>query len=136
MRISDWSSDVCSSDLNLFPSLENMQERQYSDELQLLGTAFDGSLDYIIGAFYFKEKGSDYQRSNALLGDRESFADPVTNEAYSFFGQVTYRLPFLPNFSLTGGVRQNYDIRSLTARSRATGIRPEDGRVGKAWGRT
>src|SRR3546814_11857137 len=34
MRISDWSSDVCSSDLLLFQVLERRQDRQAADELR------------------------------------------------------------------------------------------------------
>lgn len=114
--------DLDGSALNVFPSLENMQERQFSNELQIQGTTLKGALDYIVGAFYFRENGSDYQRSDAIGGDRESFADPIVNSAYSFFGQATYRLPFLEGVSLTAGARQNYDTRSLTARSKTNGV--------------
>ncbi|MHB9881308.1 TonB-dependent receptor [Pacificimonas sp. ICDLI1SI03] len=125
---SNTNFDLEGSRYDFFSSREDMQERQYSNEIQLLGTAFQDRLDYIVGAFYFYEKGSDYQRSDSFAGFgpleavRESFADPITNEAYSFFGQVTYRPAFVEGVSLTGGIRQNYDVRSLFARSRTNGI--------------
>src|SRR3546814_5770024 len=37
MRISDWSSDVCSSDLRLFP--EEAEARQFKEELSILDAA-------------------------------------------------------------------------------------------------
>lgn len=110
-----------------FPSREDMRVRQYSNELQLLGTVLDGSLDYIFGGFYFLEKGRDRQASGGhggvssaggvYLGDRVTYSDPVRNEAYSAFAQFTYRLPFLEGVSLTAGGRQNHDKRELTSRN-------------------
>src|SRR3546814_19322436 len=74
MRISDWSSDVCSSDLStintqgagpiilggsLFTAFiaDSTQARKYiTDEFQILGTAFDDRLSFIFGAFYNHDK--------------------------------------------------------------------------------
>src|SRR3546814_1587689 len=101
MRISDWSSDVCSSDLTLknifgyrYTGVSNFQDatgianaplpdlgpglaalgyipgqpgvlittrnhsksEQYTDEIQLSGTAFGDKLSWIVGAFYIKSK--------------------------------------------------------------------------------
>ncbi|MBV5271730.1 MAG: TonB-dependent receptor, partial [Afipia sp.] len=120
--------DLEGSRYDFFPSFEDMRERQFSNEFQLLGTAFDGALDYIAGAFWFYERGSDLQISDTftnyapLKAVRMSFADPITNEAYSVFAQATWRLPFLEGVSVTGGVRQNWDERSLVARSQTNGV--------------
>lgn len=106
------------------PSREDMRVRQYSDELQLLGTVLDGRLDYIFGGFYFLEKGRDRQTSGGLLGiqsagvyqgARVTFADPIRNESYSVFAQGTFRIT--ESLSVTVGGRQNWDDRELTLRS-------------------
>src|SRR3546814_9513357 len=89
MRISDWSSDVCSSDLlgsatiksitayrksrvgttldldglpiNMVSFKSDYAQHQFSEELQVYGSA--GDLDWIAGAYYFIEKGTE--RSDA-----------------------------------------------------------------------
>ncbi|WP_079246993.1 TonB-dependent receptor [Sphingomonas turrisvirgatae] len=120
--------DLEGSRYNFFPSFEDMRERQFSNEFQVLGTALGGSLDYIVGAFWFFERGSDRQISDTftnyapLKAVRTSFADPITNEAYSVFAQATWRLAFLEGVSVTAGVRQNWDERSVFARSQTNGV--------------
>src|SRR3546814_11184542 len=52
MRISDWSSDVCSSDLN-----ELGPNRDYG--VQLGGSLFDDTLDYAVGVFNGAPDGRD-----------------------------------------------------------------------------
>lgn len=109
-----------------FHSREDMRVRQYSDELQMLGTIFGGSLDYIFGGYYFLEKGSDRQQTGGqggittdgiYRGDRVTYGDPIRNESYSGFAQFTYRLPFLSGVSLTAGGRLNHDLREITTRN-------------------
>lgn len=115
---------------NFAPSREDMEVKQYSNELQMLGTLFDGSLDYILGGFYFLERGSDRQQSGGkfgvtatvnsvagvYVGDRATFANPIRNQSYSGFAQFTWRVPFLQGVSLTAGGRQTHDRRELTYR--------------------
>src|SRR3546814_20824452 len=83
MRISDWSSDVCSSDLDDF-KLKNIsayrkvkfhssvdidglpvplllveyvyRQHQVSEELQLQGKI--GLIDFVVGGYYFREHGT------------------------------------------------------------------------------
>ncbi len=109
-----------------FPSREDMQVRQYSNELQVLGTLFDGSLDYIAGGFYFLERGKDRQTTGGqggitvggiYQGERITYADPIRNQSYSGFAQLTWRLPFLQGVSVTAGGRMNHDLRELTSRN-------------------
>src|SRR3546814_12309795 len=94
MRISDWSSDVCSSDLlrsisayrdslsynsvdldatpaDVIAFTPIYRQKQYSEELQLSGNT--GNLDWIVGAFYFKESGTEQSDNftliNSVAGD-------------------------------------------------------------------
>jgi iron complex outermembrane receptor protein len=119
-------TDGAGSVIPYFPSREDMTVRQYSDELQLLGTIFGGSLDYILGGFYFLERGSDRQQTGGqggvsaggiYQGDRVTFADPVRNQSYSAFAQFTWRPSFAPGLSFTAGGRQTHDLRQLTTRN-------------------
>ena len=119
-------TDAAGRVVPFFHSREDMTVRQYSDELQMLGTVIDGSLDYIFGGYYFLEKGSDRQQTGGqggvsaggiYQGDRITFGDPIRNESYSGFAQFTYRLPFLSGVSLTAGGRLNHDQRDITTRN-------------------
>src|SRR3546814_20023982 len=90
VRISDWSSDVCSSDL---------------------------PFTWILGAYYFHEKGS---RESSYRGSRYDIignannrpygfvtGGNITSESYATFGQATFRPT--DSLSFTGGIRYTHD---------------------------
>src|SRR3546814_2028747 len=86
MRISDWSSDVCSSDL---------RAHQFSEELQLSGEF--GESKWLVGGYYFKERirgGSQIALSGAIFGLPAGYkngykVNGLTNtEAAALFGQL------------------------------------------------
>src|SRR3546814_12847411 len=64
MRISDWSSDVCSSDLAVF-DISQAKSKQWSQEFRLQ-SAFDGPFNFSLGANYtrFKTLNDYYVMSN------------------------------------------------------------------------
>ncbi|EQA97663.1 iron complex outermembrane receptor protein [Sphingobium wenxiniae] len=108
--------------IEAFRSDELSRSRQISDEAQFLGEAFGGDLNYIFGGFYFREKGFNSMSSLSLGSPRPNIGDPIVNRSYSFFGQVNYRLPFLPGVSVTAGARQTYDERFLRTKSTTNGV--------------
>ncbi|MGL5839256.1 MAG: TonB-dependent receptor [Sphingorhabdus sp.] len=93
---------------------------QFSQELQLLGKAFDNRLDWIVGAFYFRETGTD-QSSNSALETVALFDPRVTNpgqtvgdvlnESWALFAQGSYKLT--DRLSITGGLRYSSDLRAV-----------------------
>ena len=101
----------------------------FSEELQLQGTAFADRLNYTVGAYYFEEKGIDGAYPNTLpeltiLGARL----PLTTTPASLFTAenvaeakaTTYAAYLAGTYSLTdqltlaAGVRYNYDEREAT----------------------
>src|SRR3546814_3296055 len=105
MRISDWSSDVCSSDLSrsrpstitsisalkklriadgrdlegssldVINQLSNERSKQFTQEIRITsdpngGASFDGALDWIIGAFYYRDRSA--RRDEFRLGNDRS----------------------------------------------------------------
>ncbi|MGE3690441.1 MAG: TonB-dependent receptor, partial [Novosphingobium sp.] len=84
--------------------------RQISDELQLQGKAFDGKLDFVIGAYYLNQK--DTVVSNLTFG-HPIFVFPFTytaqwsTESIAGFAQGTYKLTDRLNF--TAGIRYTHD---------------------------
>jgi iron complex outermembrane receptor protein len=87
---------------------------QFSEELQAVGSALDGRLEYVLGGYYFNESADSYDTSN-ITGVR-NLARTVTikNRAYAVFGQATVRPAFLEGLYLTGGLRWSRDERKAT----------------------
>jgi iron complex outermembrane recepter protein len=116
-------------------SLSYLEQRQYSQEFQAVGSILDNSLDYVLGLYWFDEKafeeaatpnslrwnadGTDYTVVDSCTGssgfgwerdcrfiDRGSRASAKSIAAY---GQVTYTPPPLPQLHLTLGGRFTRD---------------------------
>jgi len=95
----DWRSGVDGdgSPLNFLQLSFAMHQWQFSQEVQLLGTLFDDKLHYVLGGYYFKEKGG--------LHDYVTFAEgllqvdgpnALETQNYAGFGQIDYRpIPLL-----------------------------------------
>jgi outer membrane receptor protein involved in Fe transport len=84
--------DADGSPLNFLQLSFGMNQWQFSQEFQLLGKALDNKLNYVLGAYYFKEAGD--------LHDYVTFAEGLIQvdglnrlktENYAFFGQLDYR---------------------------------------------
>jgi iron complex outermembrane receptor protein len=93
-RENGWKSgsDLDGSPLSMLELSFEQNQWQFSEELQLLGKAFDNKLNYVLGAYYFKEKGD--------LHDYVTFAEGLLQvdgpnqfdtENYAFFGQLDFR---------------------------------------------
>lgn len=85
--------DLDGSPLNFLHTSFEMNQKQFSQELQLLGTAVDEKLNYVLGAYYFKESGN--------LHDWVTFAEgllqvdgpnDLATKNYAFFGQLDYKI--------------------------------------------
>jgi len=84
--------DIDGSPLNFLHTSFTMNQYQFSQELQLNGSAMDKKLNYVFGAYYFKDAGD--------LHDYVTFAEgllqvdgpnDLSTKNYAFFGQVDYR---------------------------------------------
>jgi len=84
--------DLDNSPLNILHTSFRMNQWQFSQELQLLGSALDSTLNYVLGAYYFKEAGD--------LNDFVTFAEgalqvdgpnDLWTKNIAFFGQIDYR---------------------------------------------
>ncbi|MDT0508147.1 TonB-dependent receptor [Novosphingobium sp. MMS21-SN21R] len=84
--------DIDGSPLNFLHTSFTMNQYQFSQELQLNGSALDKTLNYVLGAYFFKEAGD--------LHDYVTFAEgllqvdgpnDLSTKNYAFFGQVDYK---------------------------------------------
>jgi iron complex outermembrane receptor protein len=109
---------------NLQQSRTSMRDNQYSQELQLAGTAFGGRLNFLLGAYAFREKGDSTLLTRSFEGIYEALiaaglpvtpADTsntfttfgMTAESYALFTQETLKLT--DTLSFTAGGRLNHD---------------------------
>jgi len=99
------------------------EAEQFSEELQLLGTAFDQQLDWIVGAYYYRMQGTQFTRANILapfLATNPQVAGgDVDNRAYAVFAQGSYQLT--DSWSLTLGARQTWDQREVSVTTTKAG---------------
>lgn len=117
-----------------------------SEELQLQGKAFEGKLDFILGGYYFEEKGIDGSLANTLpevniisaglnarTTDARLFVNANPGEGYSRtyagFAAGTYHLT--DQFSVSGGLRYNHDKRKITVAPTQPNRPNTDGSIGR-----
>jgi len=87
--------------------------KQYTDEVQLLGKAFDNKMNWIAGFYYFKQKGTDISLSNSFFGlnpNAPGYTGPVVDNT-SFSGYAQQTTEILPKLSFTTGARFTVDRR-------------------------
>jgi iron complex outermembrane receptor protein len=98
-RISDTGNDPAQGNF--------INAKQYSEELQLSGTALNDALDFVTGFYYSREYTTNYLHSenlDILLGGISQFIDyKRTNTTYAGYTQGTY--DFGGGFSATAGAR-------------------------------
>jgi iron complex outermembrane recepter protein len=126
--------------------LQFANTRNISEELQLQGKAFDKRLEYIVGAFYFEEKGVDGSLANTLpeLNIVGAGMNPRTTNANLFVtanpgrGYARTAAAFVAGtfhitdeFSLSGGFRYNYDKRKITVAPSQPNRPNADGTIGR-----
>jgi outer membrane receptor protein involved in Fe transport len=85
--------DLDGSPLPILHTSFSMNQHQFSQEVQLLGNFLDNRLNFVLGAYYFKESGD--------LHDYVTFAEgllqvdgpnTLATENYAFFGQLDWRI--------------------------------------------
>ncbi len=89
-----WTSaqDLDGSPLDFLHTSFSMNQKQFSQEVQLLGNALDKTLNYVIGGYYFKESGDlhDYVTfAEGLL--QVNGPNNLSTKNYAAFGQVDWR---------------------------------------------
>jgi len=93
---------------------------QFTQELQLLGVAFDERLDFILGLFYFQEEAEadSFARTGVLDVTTPTFRRVETDySSQAAFGQVTFTPYALDQrLSLTGGLRYTRDDKKADQR--------------------
>jgi iron complex outermembrane receptor protein len=98
-------------------------QKQFSEEAQIQGKSFDKALDWIVGAYYFRETGWESGMSNTLTNPNTTIARnnnlfSAENSARSVFAHASYLLPVGLPAHIFGGLRRGNDKRSVLFRTR------------------
>jgi iron complex outermembrane recepter protein len=113
-RKSNWKSglDGDGSPLNISTYSFEQRQQQFSQELQLVGSALEDKLKYVLGAYYFRESGFlvDYVISGEGLYVIDGPNYLKTN-AYAGFGQLDFEVNDLISF--TAGARYTKENKSF-----------------------
>ncbi|MBB6192680.1 iron complex outermembrane receptor protein [Sphingobium wenxiniae] len=109
--------DIDGTAKDVLYATNKIKMNQVSNEIQLLGTAFDNTLSYQFGGFFFEEEGHELQFTPTLGSTSASDLDAI-NRSYSLFGQMTYKIPGIDGFSVTAGLRYTWDRRQMTNRGK------------------
>jgi len=92
--------------------------RQFTNEFQLVGNAFDNRLDWIIGGFYLSSKTPGrldrfrFHRIGKSAGTVSLASTVLDDESKALFAQGTYQI--LDNLKFTAGFRYTWDKRALS----------------------
>ena len=108
------------------------RNRAISNELQLQGKAFDGALEYIVGAFFYKARTGTHWPQNyfellpfspgsAPIGVTSSFLQHNTSKA--IFGQASYHIT--PELTFTAGGRYTWEKVTLRQLPDGNGLDPD-----------
>ncbi len=145
----DYSANRFTTRLYANAPFDNQQD-QFSQELQVLGKFLDGAVDYVVGAYYFKEKGDedsvDYitlplgflppyppiydQLLEIELPHRVSSAE---NEARAFYGHFVWTPAAMQQLHLTLGLRYSEDDRAVKSSSSSGGYEYFTSDVDDSW---
>ncbi len=108
---------------------DNSQD-QFSQELQVLGKLMDGSVDYVLGAYYFTEKGdedtTDYitlplgflppfppNYTDLLEIELPTRVSSAENEARAIYGHFVWTPAAMDQLHITLGLRYSEDDREV-----------------------
>ncbi len=113
-RKSHWVSglDGDGSPVNMSTYSFDQRQKQFSEELQLVGSALDGKLRYVLGGYYFNESG--YLADYVISGEGIYVIDGpnwLDTKAYAAFGQLDYRVNDLIGITLGG--RYTHESKSF-----------------------
>jgi iron complex outermembrane receptor protein len=91
-------------------SPDNFTQRQFTQELQFIGSTADNRLNYLAGLYYFHEKGKDvgpidFDAVYAVSGGFYNY------KSWAAFSQATYKIT--DKLSLTAGIRYTQDRKNF-----------------------
>lgn len=105
-----YARDGDHSSITILHLKDYLKQTQFSQELQVLGSAFNNNLKYVAGLYYFNETGNninnlDFTPVTFRSGGR------FQTKSYAAFAQATWTI--VPSLDLTVGLRYTEDRKSF-----------------------
>ncbi|WP_210414011.1 TonB-dependent receptor [Luteithermobacter gelatinilyticus] len=91
--------------------LDFLDQEQFTQEFQLLGTSLEGRLNWILGAYYFTEDGNNVNELDFTVSRFRS-GGLYDNENIAAFAQATYDVT--DQFHVTAGLRYTDETKKFT----------------------
>lgn len=129
--------DADNSPLLFVHTTDEYRQWQFSQELQLGGKLLDGRLNYVVGGYFFREKGNNINRvllpgafGGAIGVPGAAFTihsgGRIDNESYAGFAQASFAI--VENLNLTAGIRYTDEKKAFlpdqfVEEARVAGIR-------------
>lgn len=107
---SHFGHDLDASPVNLGATQDKLKQKQLSQELQLLGTAFEEQLHWVAGFYFFQEEGANVNTIDFITVGARSGGD-FDNDSVALYAQGTYDLT--EKLSLTLGLRYTEDSKEF-----------------------
>lgn len=109
-----WARDTDHSPLQVLQTVNDYEQNQFTQEFQLLGNAFDSSLSWVTGLYYFREEGThlDVIELAGAVFDSGGSSD---NTSYAAFAEATYDIT--DALAFTAGVRYSDETKKFTPAS-------------------
>jgi iron complex outermembrane receptor protein len=98
----EFAKDSDGSPLTVVQFYDLFSSKQFSQELQLSGSSFEGNFDWITGLYYFNEEGNNINVLEFAIAEFASDND-FTTESMAAFAQGTYHIT--EKLDLTLGLR-------------------------------
>src|SRR3546814_1134048 len=98
-----FGQDLDNSPVVGFEGSFRVKQHQFSEELQLSGKTFNDKLDYLVGAYYFSEGGTESEDVAFPGGLLQIVGDyRFKNKSYALFTHLNYRVSALIGITLVG----------------------------------
>jgi iron complex outermembrane recepter protein len=118
----DGSATVFNIFIATFPSnreAEFTHDNQFTQELNLNGTALKDALKYVSGFYFLHSDGEDHGTAVVLPAINPNTPEiidaGVRDQSAAVFAQGTYTI--LPGLNFTGGARETWETKTLTSRN-------------------
>ena len=89
---------------------DTLEQQQFTQEFQLLGSSFDNSLNWIIGLYFFDEEGDNVNTLDFVVSSFQS-GGKFSNTSKAIFSQATWDIS--DQWSLTAGLRYTSEDKSF-----------------------
>lgn len=106
-----FGGDDDGSPLDLMERVFHQELPSLSQELQFIGSAWDGRVEYVGGLYYFWEAPSERSERTVFVELPGNYGlEDMESESYAAYGQATAEL--MPDLKLTVGARYTHDVKS------------------------